>query len=144
MKPSILDVKGIGLSTLEILAQHGIKTIEDLADAGFDRLISIPGFSGVRASSVIQEAKNLLSDGSASTELGVIGNLYNPKKDKKSEKKKKGKGKKDAKSTKKNKKSKQDKAKKKDKQKDAKKKEVAKKDKKKNKKKAKIKNKKKK
>ena len=138
MKPSILDVKGIGLSTVEILAQHGIKTINDLAEAGFDRLISIPGFSGVRASSVIQEAKDLLSGDSVSTDLGEIGNLYKPKKNKKPERKTKGdgKGKKDAKSTKKDKKTK---LKKKDKRKGIKIKEVEKKDKKKNEKKAKLK-----
>ena len=56
----ITEVKGIGSSTAGILAREGITTAEDLATANLDRLISIPGFSVLRATRIIADARALL------------------------------------------------------------------------------------
>jgi transcription termination factor NusA len=58
--PHITDVKGIGQSTAEILSEHAVNTVEDLARIDIDRLIAIPGFSGTRAAKIINEAQALL------------------------------------------------------------------------------------
>jgi transcription termination factor NusA len=58
--PHITDVKGIGQSTAEILSEHDVFTVEDLARIDIDLLIAIPGFSGIRAAKIINEAQALL------------------------------------------------------------------------------------
>jgi len=57
----ITDVKGIGQSTAEILSEHDVNTVEDLARIDIDLLIAIPGFSGIRAAKIIDEAQALLA-----------------------------------------------------------------------------------
>lgn len=59
----ITDVKGIGQSTAEILSEHNVNTVEDLARIDIDLLIAIPGFSGIRAAKIIDEAQALLGVG---------------------------------------------------------------------------------
>jgi|GEM_PF-3008222 len=59
--PHITDVKGIGQSTADILSEHDVNTVEDLAKIDIDLLIAIPGFSGIRAAKIIDEAHALLA-----------------------------------------------------------------------------------
>jgi hypothetical protein len=59
-KHKITDVKGIGPSTAAVLAEHGIKSVRDLAAASVPRLIAIPGFSEFRAGQVKFNAQLLL------------------------------------------------------------------------------------
>jgi hypothetical protein len=65
MAPSITDVRSIGKSTAATLAQHGIETVEQLADANLERVAAIPGFGAARAANVVEAAKALLSGGAA-------------------------------------------------------------------------------
>ncbi|MFT6909557.1 MAG: transcription termination factor NusA [Oleiphilaceae bacterium] len=116
MTQSILHVRGIGPAMQVTLAKNGFKTIEDLANTTVELLIVIPGFSELKATQVINDARNLL--------VSIIPNekLTNVKaKDKKKSKKSKHKNNKD-KDKKKSKKSKhknnKDKDKKKEKAKD--------------------------
>ncbi len=67
--PHITDVKGIGQSTAEILSEHDVNTVEDLARIDIDLLIALPGFSGIRAAKVINEAQALLGTGKM---VGVV------------------------------------------------------------------------
>lgn len=57
----ITAVKGIGPSTAEILARHGIESVRDLAQASEARLMAIPGFSAFRARQVLFDAQALLN-----------------------------------------------------------------------------------
>jgi polyphosphate kinase len=58
----INNVKGISKSTRAILAEHGIFSVEELANADVDQLVKIPGFSKARASRMIRTAKYLVGD----------------------------------------------------------------------------------
>ncbi|MGR9106363.1 MAG: helix-hairpin-helix domain-containing protein [Gammaproteobacteria bacterium] len=60
MKHEITNVKGIGPATATLLAEHGIKTIADLAAASVDDLIAIPGFNEFRSKQVKFNAESLL------------------------------------------------------------------------------------
>ena len=61
MPKSVLDVRGVGQSTAEILSSHGFHSAEDLARAKIEELTAIQGFSTVRAERVIGDAKALLA-----------------------------------------------------------------------------------
>lgn len=61
MPKSLLDVRGIGESTAKTLSEHGYHSAEDLARAKIEELTAIQGFSSIRAESVIEDAKALLS-----------------------------------------------------------------------------------
>ncbi len=60
MQDEITEIKGVGPSTASVLAQHGIKTIRDLAMASIPQLIAIPGFSEFRARQVKFDAESVL------------------------------------------------------------------------------------
>lgn len=59
MATSLLEVKGIGPASVKLLAETGINSAEDLADAKLGRVIAIPGFSELRANRVMQAARDL-------------------------------------------------------------------------------------
>lgn len=61
MSTSILEVRGIGPSTVAILAENGIVTAEDLATKTIRQVTIIKGFSEIRAAQVIADAKALVS-----------------------------------------------------------------------------------
>ena len=60
MSKLILDVPGIGRATSNLLANKGIKTLEDLATQTVERLSKVKGFQVVRARKVIEDAQTLL------------------------------------------------------------------------------------
>jgi transcription termination factor NusA len=99
MSSSILEVQGIGQSTAVNLAKHGIKTIEDLASADVARLMTVKGFSDIRAARIISAAQQLLSTpqpvkvkiDEASPKKPVSGKEAGTKNRKKKSKKKSGK-----------------------------------------------------
>lgn len=61
MAHSIIEVKGIGKVTSLVLAKHGFKTVGDLANSSVDNLALTPGFSQIRATQIINTAKELLA-----------------------------------------------------------------------------------
>lgn len=63
MSKSILEVRGIGPSTITILAENGIKTAADLASKEVSQVAAIKGFSEIRAAQVISAAKELIAEG---------------------------------------------------------------------------------
>jgi polyphosphate kinase len=58
----INHVKGISKSTRAILAEHGIFSVEELANADLDQLVKIPGFSKLKATRMIRAAKYMIGD----------------------------------------------------------------------------------
>ena len=62
MKPTISDIKGIGVKTAEVLTGHGLSTLSLLADASIEKITNVPGFSESRAVAVKDAAKTLLND----------------------------------------------------------------------------------
>lgn len=65
MAKSILEVRGIGLATAALLAEHGIQSADDLAAREISHLAIIKGFNDIRAAQVIADAQALLTDGEA-------------------------------------------------------------------------------
>ncbi len=65
MPMSIRLVKGIGPATENALNAAGITTAEELATSTVETLVAIPGFSEIRARSVIDHARQCVSDASA-------------------------------------------------------------------------------
>ncbi len=63
MKPSLTAVRGIGRSTADVLAEHGIHSVADLAAAKSEAIAAIPGFGPARAAEVIKAASTLLASG---------------------------------------------------------------------------------
>ena len=61
MSIPILDVHGIGQSTVAVLAEHGIKSTEVLARTTIEQLSAVPGFSASRSAQVISDAQALLA-----------------------------------------------------------------------------------
>ena len=57
----ITTLKGIGSATAKSMAEHGLYTIEDIAAGGVEKLLTIPGFSSIRAARISGEAKILLA-----------------------------------------------------------------------------------
>ena len=60
MATSIVSVKGIGPSTAAVLAKHGFKSAEELADASVEQLGQVPGFGAARAKITITAAEALI------------------------------------------------------------------------------------
>lgn len=60
MATSLLEVKGIGPATADTLAEHGIKSAEELAATKLGSVMAIPGFSEIRAGRVIAAAQEAL------------------------------------------------------------------------------------
>ncbi len=104
MTQSILDVRGIGPAMQVVLAKNGFKTIEDLANTSVEQLVVIPGFSELKATQVINDARNLVASVIPKEKLTKIKS-----KDKKKSKKAKDKDKKKKKAKDKTKKSKKSK-----------------------------------
>jgi len=101
-KPRLTEVAGIGQSTAAQLADHGIRTIEELAAAPVGKLATVRGFGATRAASVRKAAAGLLRALKAERPAAVApgekrGKAGERKKDKKKDKKKKDKKKKDKK-----------------------------------------------
>ncbi len=109
---AITDVKGIGPATVGILAEHGIRSAADLAATTLAKLITVPGFSRLRAQQVIKDAKALLrtTKSARPTAMKVPAKKTAATKQKSGKKAKKAK--KDKKSDKKTKSKKEDKRKK--------------------------------
>lgn len=123
MNQSIIVVSGIGESTKNALAEHGIKTVADLAKVSVVKLAAVKGFGEFRAKRAIAAAVALLKSGGtgavARTKAKPVKKTAAKKKQKKSvkpsspakdkkgkDKKSKGKKKKDKKKNKKAKKKK--------------------------------------
>ena len=60
MKPTIIDIAGIGPAAVAALAEHRIKSLASLARASIETVAAIPGFSEARAARVIAAAAELL------------------------------------------------------------------------------------
>ncbi|MGZ8215886.1 polyphosphate kinase 1 [Methylomagnum sp.] len=58
----INHVKGISKSTRAILAEHGIFSVEELANSDVDQLVKIPGFNKPKATRMIRAAKYMIGD----------------------------------------------------------------------------------
>ena len=56
------NVKGISKSNRSILAEHGIFSVEELAEADADQLLKIPGFTRQKAERMIRAAKHVAGD----------------------------------------------------------------------------------
>ena len=57
MATTLIEVNGIGPATAKTLAEHGIESAEDLAGAKLGTIMSVPGFSEIRATRTIAAAK---------------------------------------------------------------------------------------
>jgi len=108
MKPTIIDIPGIGPVAVEALAEHRIRGLAGLARASVEKIAAIPGFTEARAASVIAAADELLAASGttpAATDAGTLAKQEKAagkgKKDKKNKGKGKGKKKKDKKKDKK-------------------------------------------
>ncbi len=84
MSTSILEVRGIGPASANMLAEGGITTAEELAVQKVGQVTSIKGFSAIRAKQAIDAAKELLK-------AKQISPAPEPKPEKKSPSKKKAK-----------------------------------------------------
>ena len=67
IQDKITDVKGIGPTTAVLLAEHGIKTVRDLASVSIAELVEIRGFTELRAGQVKFNAESLLKRSEAKT-----------------------------------------------------------------------------
>lgn len=68
MKQSITVVSGIGESTKSALAEHGIKTVADLAKVSVAKLAVVKGFGEFRAARAIAAAVDLLKSAGTGAE----------------------------------------------------------------------------
>jgi polyphosphate kinase len=59
---SIANVRGISKTNRAMLADHGIFSVEELADADVDQLLKIPGFTKHKAERMIRAAKHVVGD----------------------------------------------------------------------------------
>ncbi|MDH3638456.1 MAG: transcription termination factor NusA [Gammaproteobacteria bacterium] len=55
--PDLLELDGMDEHTARVLASHGIRSQEDLADSAVDELLEIPGFEKERAEELIMTAR---------------------------------------------------------------------------------------
>jgi hypothetical protein len=109
MKPTIIDITGIGPAAANTLGEHGFSSLKSLARASVEQVATVPGFSTLRAQKAIAAAAELLAESSAETDTDD-----KPEKDaggKNKKDKKKHKKRKKAKKNKKDKKRKKDKTK---------------------------------
>lgn len=56
------NVKGISKSTRAMLAEHGIFSVEELAQSDVDQLLKIPGFTRQRAERMVRAARHVVGD----------------------------------------------------------------------------------
>ncbi|QSA95575.1 polyphosphate kinase 1 [Methylococcus sp. EFPC2] len=56
------NVKGISKSTRALLAEHGIFSVEELAQSDVDRLLKIPGFTRQKAERMVRSARHVVGD----------------------------------------------------------------------------------
>ena len=96
--PGLTSVRGIGVDTARLLAEHGIGDVLSLAAASIDDIAAVPGFGPARAATVINTAAALLAEAEPEA---VASDRQEAKKKKE---KKDGKGKGDKKKDKKGKK----------------------------------------
>ncbi len=82
MQAPVADIRGIGSFTAKALAEAGIDTVEDLADATIEQITAIRGFGKIRAKTVRKAAGALLGRKKV-TEGAVSGAGKKPKKNKK-------------------------------------------------------------
>lgn len=75
---SITQVKGIGPSTAEMLAQNGIHTIQDLATVSVAELIKLPGFNQRRAEQVKFNAQSCLASPAPAGKNNVAAKATKP------------------------------------------------------------------
>jgi transcription termination factor NusA len=68
---SLLEVSGIGPATVPLLAEHGIKSAEDLAAAKPTTIAAVQGFSEIRANRVIAAAMAILRGAPADTKAAM-------------------------------------------------------------------------
>lgn len=59
MKHALTDIAGIGESTAELLAEHGIDSVKALRKGGLEKLAKVPGFGEKRAVAVLAAADDL-------------------------------------------------------------------------------------
>jgi DNA polymerase/3'-5' exonuclease PolX len=59
MKHSLTDIRGIGESTVALLAEHGIDSVKALRKAGKKKLARIPGFGEKRAAATLAATEAL-------------------------------------------------------------------------------------
>lgn len=92
----ITKVWGIGAQTADVLAEHGFKTAEDLAQTSVLSLVNVPGFGPAKAQKVIESALALLEANvqEETPKVSTQDQEKSVKKDKKKKKKKKKKSKK--------------------------------------------------
>jgi transcription termination factor NusA len=95
MSTPIRQVKGIGLFTEEALADEGLTSVESIAEATIEQLVSVPGFGPKRAEKVIENARQLIAELSSeeNKEAPVAAASPSDVADKKEKKKKAKKGK---------------------------------------------------
>lgn len=55
-------IKGVGKTTRGILAEHGIFSVEELANADLDQLVKIPGFGKSKAMRMIRAARYMIGE----------------------------------------------------------------------------------
>lgn len=60
MKPTLTDITGIGPSTAQDLADGGIRTVDDLANASASAICAVPGFGAIRAARIKAAAAELI------------------------------------------------------------------------------------
>lgn len=57
-----LKIKGIGKSTRSILAERGIFSVEELANADLDQLLKIPGLGHAKATRMVRAARHMVGE----------------------------------------------------------------------------------
>ncbi|NDG86829.1 MAG: helix-hairpin-helix domain-containing protein [Gammaproteobacteria bacterium] len=61
--------KAVGKTTRSILAERGIFSVEELANADIEQLIKIPGFGKSKATRMVRAAKYMIGE---SCRIGVV------------------------------------------------------------------------
>jgi hypothetical protein len=62
MKTAIIEVRGIGPATAELLAAAGIDSAEELAARPLEEIVLLQGFSDIRAAQVVAAARALVTE----------------------------------------------------------------------------------
>ncbi|MDQ6966479.1 MAG: helix-hairpin-helix domain-containing protein [Mariprofundaceae bacterium] len=70
MKHELTDIPGIGASTADVLAEHGIDSVKTLIKGGVKKLRTVPGFGEVRAVTTLNAAEDLISGDSSVQKVG--------------------------------------------------------------------------
>jgi predicted RecB family nuclease len=105
--PELTGVRGIGVDTAQLLAEHGIRDVATLAAAKIEEITAVPGFGPARAAAVKAAAAELLAETGKGVETAAepaSSGKATKKKDKKKKAEKKAKGKKGKKKSRKKKK----------------------------------------